>query len=85
MTTKTNIQLIFINCRMGEITINDILEIHRRVLGHVDPVEGGSMRRTQVYVGGHVPPSPSDLTVLMSRFERWLNSQRESESVHPVR
>ncbi|XP_026478715.1 adenosine monophosphate-protein transferase Fic-like [Ctenocephalides felis] len=71
--------------RMGEITINDILEIHRRVLGHVDPVEGGSMRRTQVYVGGHVPPSPSDLTVLMSRFERWLNSQRESESVHPVR
>lgn len=29
------------------ISIEDILEIHKRVLGHVDPVEGGEFRRTQ--------------------------------------
>lgn len=34
--------------RMRDITMGDILEIHKRVLGHVDPVEGGQFRRTQV-------------------------------------
>lgn len=81
------------------------MEIHRRVLGHVDPIEGGEFRRTQVYVGGHgssycliisngllystvlfflVPPGPGDLSILMSRFEHWLNSDR-SISMHPVK
>ncbi|EDW37435.1 GL25530 [Drosophila persimilis] len=66
-----------------EITIKDILELHRRVLGHVDPIEGGEFRRNQVYVGGHVPPGPGDLALLMQRFERWLNSEHSS-SLHPV-
>ncbi|EDW76247.1 uncharacterized protein Dwil_GK14760 [Drosophila willistoni] len=66
-----------------EITIKDILELHRRVLGHVDPIEGGEFRRNQVYVGGHVPPGPGDLAVLMQRFEDWLNSEYSS-SLHPV-
>ncbi|XP_043662941.1 protein adenylyltransferase Fic [Drosophila teissieri] len=66
-----------------DITIKDILELHRRVLGHVDPIEGGEFRRNQVYVGGHVPPGPGDLALLMQRFERWLNSEHSS-SLHPV-
>ncbi|KAH8375706.1 hypothetical protein KR009_002637, partial [Drosophila setifemur] len=66
-----------------EITVKDILELHRRVLGHVDPIEGGEFRRNQVYVGGHVPPMAGDLTLLMQRFERWLISQ-QSSSLHPV-
>ncbi|XP_053694989.1 protein adenylyltransferase Fic [Sabethes cyaneus] len=66
------------------ITMNDILEIHRRVLGHVDPIEGGEFRRTQVYVGGHIPPGPGDLAILMNRFEDWLNSE-QSYLLHPVR
>ncbi|XP_055637920.1 protein adenylyltransferase Fic [Toxorhynchites rutilus septentrionalis] len=66
------------------ITLKDILEIHRRVLGHVDPVEGGEFRRTQVYVGGHVPPGPGDLSILMARFESWLNSE-QSFVMHPVK
>lgn len=41
---------IFI-CRM-DITIKDIAEIHRRVLDHVDPLEGGGFRRTQVCTPG---------------------------------
>ncbi|XP_005187319.1 protein adenylyltransferase Fic [Musca domestica] len=67
-----------------EITLKDILEIHRRVLGHVDPIEGGEFRRTQVYVGGHVPPGPGDLSILMRHFENWLNSE-QSLSLHPIK
>lgn len=66
------------------ITLKDLLEIHRRVLGHVDPIEGGEFRRTQVYVGGHIPPGPGDLSILMSRFESWLNAE-QSFLMHPVK
>jgi hypothetical protein len=34
--------------KYGDITVQDILEIHRRVIGNVDPVEAGMFRRTQV-------------------------------------
>ena len=34
--------------RVGRISLHDILEIHRRVLGHVDPLEAGHLRTTQV-------------------------------------
>lgn len=34
--------------RVGRITLHDILEIHRRVLGHADPIEAGHLRTTQV-------------------------------------
>lgn len=67
-----------------EITLKDIMEIHRRVLGHVDPIEGGEFRRTQVYVGGHTPPGPGDLSILMSHFENWLNSDQVL-SLHPIK
>ena len=70
--------------RNDYITIKDILEIHKRVLGHVDPIEGGEFRRTHVYVGGHIPPGPGDLNILMGRFEQWLNSDQAS-SVHPIK
>ncbi|EAT43151.1 AAEL005383-PA [Aedes aegypti] len=66
------------------ITLKDILEIHRRVLGHVDPIEGGEFRRSQVYVGGHVPPGPGDLSILMNHFESWLNS-KQAFLFHPVK
>ncbi|XP_012527174.1 protein adenylyltransferase Fic [Monomorium pharaonis] len=70
--------------RVGSISIKDILEIHRRVLGHVDPIEGGQFRRTQVYVGGHIPPGPSDIHYLMEEFVLWLNSE-QAIRMHPVR
>lgn len=66
------------------ISIDDILEIHKRVLGHVDPIEGGEFRRTQVYVGGHIPPGPNDLQILMQHFVQWLNSE-QALSMHPVK
>jgi fido (protein-threonine AMPylation protein)/Tfp pilus assembly protein PilF len=66
------------------ITLNDILEIHKRILGHVDPIEGGTFRRTQVYVGSHIPPKPSELLILMDEFQEWLNSEYTSQ-LHPVK
>merc|ERR1719342_1347962 len=68
--------------KYGDITLQDILEIHRRVIGNVDPVEAGIFRRTQVYVSNHQPPPPSLLSILMTKFISWLNS---SSGLHPVR
>lgn len=70
--------------KIGDITLQDILEIHRRVIGNVDPVEAGLFRRTQVYVGDHVPPPPSLLYTLTNKFTDWLNSI-PAMSLHPVR
>ncbi|KAL4704411.1 hypothetical protein ACJJTC_000410 [Scirpophaga incertulas] len=70
--------------RLRDITMDDILEIHKRVLGHVDPVEGGHFRRTQVYVGSHIPPGPSEIERLMTQFLDWLNSE-DALDLHPVR
>ncbi|XP_041975054.1 protein adenylyltransferase Fic [Aricia agestis] len=70
--------------RLKDITMGDILEIHKRVLGHVDPLEGGQFRRTQVYVGGHIPPGPSEIQRLMTQFLEWLNSE-DAMDLHPVR
>lgn len=70
--------------RFGPIRVKDILEIHRRVLGYVDPFGSGEFRRTQVYVGGHIPPPPNDIPPLMKEFEQWLNSE-SAVRMHPIR
>ncbi|XP_022094140.1 adenosine monophosphate-protein transferase FICD-like [Acanthaster planci] len=69
--------------RFGDISVRDILEIHRRVLGHVDPLEAGQIRATQVFVGSHVPPPPSDVELLLEEFVEWLKSD-EANAMHPV-
>lgn len=69
--------------RIGEITVNDILEIHKRVLGYVDPTEAGRFRTTQVYVGDFVPPQASELEGLMDEFIEWLNAESSFE-LHPI-
>lgn len=69
--------------RTGTITVSDILEIHRRVLGYVDPVEGGRLRTNQVFVGHHIPPHPQDLQRHMQELVQWLNSE-EALQLHPV-
>ncbi|XP_029018140.1 protein adenylyltransferase FICD [Betta splendens] len=69
--------------RSGAMTVGDILEIHRRVLGYVDPVEGGRLRTSQVFVGHHIPPHPRDLQRHMEELVQWLNSD-EALQLHPV-
>lgn len=70
--------------RIGAITLDDILQIHRRVLGFVDLFEAGRMRSTQVFVGSHIPPGPTEVQLLMKDFVRWLNAP-ETLSLHPIR
>lgn len=70
--------------RNNYISLEDILEIHKRVLGHVDPIEGGVFRRTQVYVGNHIPPKPQEVYVLMNTLISWMNS-KEAAELHPIK
>lgn len=69
--------------RAGAITVTDIQEIHRRVLGYADPVEGGRLRTSQVFVGHHIPPHPEDLPRHMEELVQWLNLE-EVLQLHPV-
>jgi fido (protein-threonine AMPylation protein) len=69
--------------RIGAISVQDILDIHRRVLGFVDPFGAGAFRTTQVFVADYVPPPASEVEQLVSSFINWLNSD-EALSLHPV-
>ena len=43
-------------------------------MGYSDPLEAGMFRRTQVFVGDHIPPHADHIEVLMKSFVAWLNS-----------
>ncbi|KAL1493145.1 hypothetical protein ABEB36_011261 [Hypothenemus hampei] len=66
------------------IGIKEILGIHRRVMGHVDPIKSGVFRDQKVFIGSHVPPSYKDIPRLMNSYVDWLNSE-EAQNMHPVR
>ncbi|KAL3270343.1 hypothetical protein HHI36_009391 [Cryptolaemus montrouzieri] len=70
--------------RKNYISINDILGIHRRAMGHVDPVKSGRFRTEKVFIGKHIPPPPEEVPALMEVYEYWLNSE-EAQNMHPVR
>ncbi|KAL9978573.1 hypothetical protein ACROYT_G016106 [Oculina patagonica] len=69
--------------KQEKLSVDDILEIHRRVLGHAHPLEAGRFRNTQVFVGDHVPPGPMEVEKHMNEFNEWLLS-REPEILHPI-
>ncbi|XP_071955756.1 protein adenylyltransferase FICD-like [Antedon mediterranea] len=69
--------------RFGSLTIRDIQEIHRRVMGNVDPIEAGNFRTNQVFVGDHIPAAASELDELMQEFIDWLNSN-DALDLHPI-
>ncbi|KAH9507567.1 hypothetical protein Btru_051486 [Bulinus truncatus] len=69
--------------RVGRLTLKDILDIHIRVLGYVDPLEAGMFRKTQVYVGDYTPPAARDLRDQMNQLIEWLNSE-EALALHPI-
>lgn len=65
------------------VTVGDILEIHRRVMGHVDPMTAGTFRRSQVFVGEHTPPPAPDVEDLMDDFVGLLQSPHV-RNMHPI-
>lgn len=69
---------------IGDLSLSDILEIHRRVLGFCDPIESGKFREHQVYVGSFIPPGPQYVKALMNEFIEWLNSNQLLGEAHPI-
>uniref|UniRef100_A0A914UPZ0 protein adenylyltransferase n=1 Tax=Plectus sambesii TaxID=2011161 RepID=A0A914UPZ0_9BILA len=69
--------------RLGEVTIEDILNIHQRVLGFVDPIQAGNFRNTQVYVGSFTPVHPDNVEADMDDFVQWLNAE-DTMTIPPV-
>ncbi|KAF1757564.1 hypothetical protein GCK72_014020 [Caenorhabditis remanei] len=72
--------LRFLNCSLlskghDEISIEDILEMHRRVLGNADPVEAGRIRTSQVYVGRFTPVAPEYVMEQLADMVDWLNDE----------
>ncbi|KAM7540922.1 hypothetical protein Aperf_G00000030075 [Anoplocephala perfoliata] len=68
---------------LSPISLNDILELHRRVLSFIDLTEAGHLRQTQVFVGDHAPPPASMLPELMEELVEWMNSE-EALTLHPI-
>ena len=68
----------------GQFATDDILQIHKRVLGFCDPIESGKFRKHQVYVGKFTPPDPKYVDSLMDEFIEWLNSKQLLTEAHPV-
>lgn len=69
--------------RLSDISIGDILDLHQRVFGYVEPVEAGRFRTTQVYVGSFQPTPPELISSEMDEFIVWLNDEN-TQSLHPV-
>ncbi|KRX26990.1 Adenosine monophosphate-protein transferase FICD [Trichinella nelsoni] len=69
--------------RIGSLSVEDILDIHRRVLGFVDPVESGRFRTHQVYIGSFEPSLPENIEKEVDELLEWLNSDT-AMSIHPV-
>ena len=46
-------------------------------MGFSDPLEAGMFRRTQVFVGDHIPPHADHIEVLMKSFVPWVQSDIE--------
>ncbi|XP_054724857.1 protein adenylyltransferase Fic-like [Uloborus diversus] len=65
------------------ITVAEIKQMHKRIMGYVDPVGAGLFRLGQVFVGEHVPPPASEVEELMERFVEWLRSE-SAAMLHPI-
>ncbi|EFO21377.2 fic protein family protein [Loa loa] len=78
--------LRFINQSVAHIsyfTLQDILDIHSRVLGFVDPEAAGVFRKTQVFVGSFTPISANMVAGEMEEMVKWLNED-ESLLLDPI-
>ncbi|KIH60784.1 tetratricopeptide repeat protein [Ancylostoma duodenale] len=68
---------------MNEITLDDILEMHRRVLGNANPVDAGRIRTTQVFVGHFTPVAPEYVKGQLDDLVDWLRDPSTLE-MNPV-
>ena len=77
----------FINATLvnkpGPVTIDDVLAIHKRVMGYTEPHVAGIFRNHQVYIANHVPPAPDIIEQEMVNFFTWLGSESVTK-LHPI-
>ncbi|VDK76447.1 unnamed protein product [Onchocerca ochengi] len=64
-------------------TLQDILDIHSRVLGFVDPDAAGVFRKTQVFVGSFTPIPANLIPGEMEEMVKWLNDD-DSMLLDPI-
>ncbi|WKY06126.1 hypothetical protein Q1695_006379 [Nippostrongylus brasiliensis] len=64
---------------MKDISVDDILEMHRRVLGNANPIDAGRIRTTQVFVGRFTPVAPEYVREQLDDFVEWLRDPRTLE------
>ena len=66
-----------------DITLSDILDIHRLVLRTIDDANAGRLRKIAVKISGSdvILPDPLNVPDLMNEFIVWLHSTNE----HPVK
>jgi len=66
--------------RRSEITIQDILEIHKIILKKIDDTYAGRIRNTPVRISGSttVLPNPLKVPELMDEFIYWLRSTNDN-------
>ena len=67
----------------GPITMEDLLSIHKRVMGYTDPHIAGAFRNHQVYIANHIPPAPGLIEQEMDNFFLWLKSESILK-LHPI-
>uniref|UniRef100_A0A0R3S5L8 protein adenylyltransferase n=1 Tax=Elaeophora elaphi TaxID=1147741 RepID=A0A0R3S5L8_9BILA len=78
--------LRFINQSVAYVsyfTLQDIMDIHSRVLSFVDPDAAGVFRKTQVFVGSFTPISANMVPGEMEEMVKWLNED-ESLLLDPI-
>ncbi|CAJ0579425.1 unnamed protein product, partial [Mesorhabditis spiculigera] len=68
---------------LADVTLEDILEMHQRVLGHAQPLDAGRLRDTQVYVGRFTPVAPKYVKEQMLELVDWLN-EPSNQDMDPV-
>lgn len=73
-----------INKKREEITENDILDIHRIILGKIDDNNAGRYRNVRVRIAGSnvVLPNAAKIPTLMRNFVSWLHSVNND---HPAK
>lgn len=69
--------------RKLEITLIEVLEIHRLILAKINDQEAGKLRKVEVFIRGsrYLPPHPRKVPQLTNNFDRWL---KKKKNIHPV-
>lgn len=69
------------NCkRREELTLQDILDIHRIILRKIDDIDAGRLRNIRVRIAGSttILPNPIKVPELMEKFVKWLQTTTEN-------